>query len=73
VHINVPTGEYENFSNAPISYHLEISAPVKGDSYLRIIVHDVRANHYGAVEVPVSAISKLPPAVPATPLAEVKH
>jgi len=42
-------------------YKQEISVPVKGDYYLRVGVHDLLTNHVGAVELPVSAVSSLPP------------
>jgi len=81
VQLNIPPQDYTLFNNAPIRYHLEISAPVKGETYLRIVLHDVPANHFGAVEFPVAAISHLPPApeathpstAPATPSAMPPH
>jgi VWFA-related protein len=66
--LNLPPASYQAFLKSPIGYRLEISAPVKGESYLRIVVHDVTSNHFGAIEVPVAAISNLPPApAPAAP------
>lgn len=44
-----------------IRFRQEISVPAKGESFLRIGVHDARSGRIGAVEVPVSAIAKLPP------------
>ena len=47
---------------SPIGYHLKISAPIKGESYLRIILHDVPSNRFfGAIEVPVAAIESPSP------------
>ena len=53
-----------------LSLRLELSAPVKGESYLRLGVRDLASNHIGAVEVPISAVSKLAPPPPpaATPV-----
>jgi VWFA-related protein len=65
VNVNLPPKDYAAFRNSPVSYHAEISAPVKGESYLRIVIHDIPSNHFGAVEVPIAAISKLPPVPPA--------
>jgi hypothetical protein len=85
VELNLPPKNYEAFLKTQVGYHLEISAPVKGESYLRIIIHDVPSNRFGAIEVPVAAISKLPPvpthaveptrpsATPATPPATTQH
>jgi VWFA-related protein len=52
-------------------YQQEISVPVKGEYYLRLGIHDLTTNRVGALELPVSLVSTLPPisaigAVPAT-------
>jgi len=65
VELNLPPNDYKLFSRSPVRYQLMLSAPVKGESYLRIVVHDINSNHFGAVEVPVSSISRLPPVPPA--------
>jgi hypothetical protein len=38
----------------------EISVPAKGEYFFRIGIHDLNSDHVGAVELPVSAVSKLP-------------
>jgi VWFA-related protein len=81
IQLNLPPNEYALFRKTPVRYHLEISAPVKGETFLRIVLHDVPANHFGAVEVPVAAISNLPPvpapttpsSTPTTPPATPQH
>jgi len=77
VELNLPPKSYESFVKTPVGYHLEISAPVKGESYLRIILHDIPSNRFGAIEVPVSAIANLPPVPaptqPATPPTAPEH
>ncbi len=76
VKLNLPPADYTKFRNAPIRYHMEISAPVKGEYYLRIVLHDIPSNRFGAIEVPVAAISNLPPAPakpPATPSTTQQH
>ncbi|MGD0736550.1 MAG: VWA domain-containing protein [Terracidiphilus sp.] len=50
------TGNHPEFQ-----YKQEISVPAKGDYFLRVGVHDLLTNHVGAVELPVSAVSNLPP------------
>jgi VWFA-related protein len=69
VELNLSPKDHEAFLKSAVGYHLEISAPVKGESYLRIIIHDVPSNHFGAIEVPVAAISNLPPVPMPTPRA----
>jgi hypothetical protein len=41
--------------------HQQISVPAKGTYYLRIGLHDITGDKLGAIEVPVAAISNLPP------------
>jgi hypothetical protein len=50
-------------------FHQDISVPVIGASFLRIGVIDETTNKVGAVELPVSALSKLPPPSSAAPSA----
>jgi VWFA-related protein len=52
---------YERALHAGLFFHQEISVPLKGDFYLRIGVHDVTADHDGAVELPVASVKDLPP------------
>jgi len=42
-------------------YVQEISVPVKGEYYLRVGIHDLTTNRVGAIELPVSVVSVLPP------------
>jgi hypothetical protein len=44
-----------------IVFNQMISVPVKGDLFLRTIVHDTGSGHLGAVELPIAAIADLPP------------
>jgi VWFA-related protein len=44
-----------------IHYQQEISAPAKGEYFLRIIVHDIPRDRFGAVEVATSEVKNLPP------------
>ena len=60
---------YTRALHAGLLFHQEISVPLKGEYYLRIGVHDVTANHDGALEIPVDAVKNLPP-VTAPPVAE---
>jgi len=61
---------YATLLRSGIQYRQEISVPVKGESFLRIGVHDVETDHVGAVELPVGAVSRLTPlSAPAAPSA----
>jgi VWFA-related protein len=51
-----------------IQYRQEISAPAKGEYFLRIVVHDLTHDHLGAVEVATSEVKNLqPPTAPPPP------
>lgn len=52
---------YKRFLANPIRFQLRVSAPVKQQSYLRIILRDVPNNRYGVVEIPTAQIAHLPP------------
>ncbi len=71
--INLPPEAYKQFLQGALQFHLEVSAPTRQESYLRIGIHDINSNHFGVVEVPAAAVSHLappvypkPPAPPAT-------
>jgi len=46
---------------AGVHYEQDVSAPAKGEYFLRIAVHDLNRDHYGAVEVATSAVRNLTP------------
>jgi hypothetical protein len=50
-----------------IYQHEEISAPAKGEYFLRIAVHDKHHDRYGAVEVATSQVRNVVPATAAAP------
>jgi VWFA-related protein len=53
--------QYNRALHSGLFFHQEISVPAKGEFYLRIGVHDVTADHDGAVEIPVDSVKDLPP------------
>jgi VWFA-related protein len=68
--LNLTSDTYKRFQQGPVQFHLEVSAPTRQDSYLRIGIHDRNTNRFGVVEVPADAVSRLPPPVyykPAAP------
>jgi VWFA-related protein len=52
---------YKLALHSGLFFHQEISVPLKGEFYLRIGVHDVTADHDGAVEIPLASVKNLPP------------
>jgi VWFA-related protein len=48
--------KYKEFLQMPIRYSFDIDAPARGESYLRVGVHDLKANHFGVIEIPVSSL-----------------
>ncbi len=63
VDLNLTPASYKNFERGVIEAHLEISVPIKVETFLRVGVRDVPSNHFGAVEIPVASVSRLPVAV----------
>ena len=66
---------YASFLKSPLTYRQQISAPVKGEYYLRLGMRVDNADHVGALELPVAEVAKITPAstpVPAsTPGAKI--
>ncbi len=60
LHLDLPADEYADRLKAGIHFAEHVSVPEKGESFLRIGIHDETSNKVGAVELPVSAVSKLP-------------
>ena len=61
LHIASPLDELKKSVAKGIQYRQEISAPAKGEYFLRIVVHDLTHDHLGAVEVATSEVKNLPP------------
>jgi hypothetical protein len=68
LHIASPLDELKKSVANGIQYRQEISAPAKGEYFLRIVVHDLTRDRLGAVEVATSEVKNLqPPAAPPPP------
>jgi VWFA-related protein len=74
VSLNLSPDTYKRFESTPVRFQLQVSAPVKQESFMRLIIHDVPANRYGVVEIPTAQVGHLPslaaqsaPTKPATP------
>jgi len=61
LHIGSTLDEIKQNVTKGIQYRQEISAPAKGEYFLRIIVHDLTRDRFGAVEVATSEVKNLPP------------
>jgi hypothetical protein len=65
LHIASPLDELKKNVANGIQYTQQISAPAKGEYFLRIVVHDLPHNRLGAVEVATSEVKNLqPPTAP---------
>jgi len=58
---NLPLETYNLLLKEGMNFHLEVSAPARGQSFLRVAIHDVPANRFGVVEIPTSSVSRLTP------------
>ncbi len=58
--LNLTPEVYKDFMSNPVRFRLLVSAPVKQESFLRVVLRDVPANHYGAVEIPTAEVGNLP-------------
>jgi len=61
--VHLTAAEHQKFVDGKVGYHLELSAPAKTESFIRIGIHDLTSDTFGVVEVPTSAVIKLPPPV----------
>jgi hypothetical protein len=59
--LNLTPENYKLFMSRLVRLQLHVSAPVKQESFLRLVVHDIPSNHYGVVEIPTAAVRNLPP------------
>ena len=57
----IPPILYASIEHDGIPCTQEISVPVKGEYSFRMGIRDLKSGHVGALELPVSAVSKLPP------------
>ena len=61
ISLDLPPDAYREFKSDAVRIQLQVSAPVKQESFLRLIVHDVPSNRYGVVEIPTAQVDHLPP------------
>ena len=58
----IPADRFAALASHNLTYQQQISVPAKGEYSLRIGMRDITSDHVGAVELPVDAVAKLPPA-----------
>jgi hypothetical protein len=61
---------YKRFMSSPVRFQLQVSAPVKQESYMRMIIRDVPDNRYGVVEISTAQVHRLPALEAQTPPAD---
>ena len=59
--MNLDPDFYKRFESNPVRFQLQVSAPAKQGSFMRLIIHDLPSNHYGVVEIPTAEVGHLPP------------
>jgi VWFA-related protein len=62
--LDLTSETYKRISSGGVGSHLEVSAPARQPSFLRLVVHDLTNNHYGVVEIPTAQVSRLTPLPP---------
>jgi VWFA-related protein len=62
VNVGFSDADYASLLKRRLSFHQQISVPAKGEFYLRLGMRDRTTDNVGAVEFPVAAVAKLPPA-----------
>jgi VWFA-related protein len=68
--MNLTPETYAQMLKTGFGFHLQVSAPAKRESFLRIGVHDITSGRIGIVEIPTTTVDHLPPPSPSpTPAA----
>jgi VWFA-related protein len=57
----LPPAVYRSMLTGGANAHQEIDVPATGDYFLRIAVHDLASGRVGAIEIPTSSITPVPP------------
>jgi VWFA-related protein len=68
VDLNLTPATYAGIMKSGLPGGLLISTPAKGESFIRIGIHDIPSGRFGVVEVPTTTVDRLPPpaAAPST-------
>jgi VWFA-related protein len=71
LHVSTPLDQAQKMAREGIFKHEEISAPIHGEYFFRIAVHDLHRDRYGAVEVAASEVKNV--TVPTAPAEAATH
>ena len=63
VSFNLTPSTYTRLMKSAIECQLEISAPVREETFLRVGVRDIPSNHFGVIEIATASVSHLTPVV----------
>ena len=63
----IPDASMASLQQQGLEFHQAISVPVKGESFLRLGVHDKTADRVGSLELPIAAAQKLQAFATTTP------
>jgi VWFA-related protein len=66
---DIDDAQYAAMQRSGLQFKQEISVPIKGQSFLRIGLHDLASDRVGAVEIPVASVAKLKPVETGAPAA----
>lgn len=61
-HLNLTSENYQRLVQSGLHYRALISAPARGESFLRVGIEDGNTGKFGAVEVSTGSVIRLPPA-----------
>jgi hypothetical protein len=61
VSLNLLPDTYKEFESDAVRIQLQVSVPVRQESFLRLVIQDSPTHRYGVVEIPASQVGHLPP------------
>lgn len=67
VTMNLEPQTYASLMKSGLQFNMQISAPARGESFLRLGVRDTTSGRMGVVEIPTTSVERLPPLPKATP------
>ena len=64
ISLNLSPETYTRFRSSGVGFHLDVGAPARQETFLRLVVRDVPRNRFGVVEIPTAQVSHLAPVQP---------
>jgi len=76
--MNLEPATYASLLKTGLQFNMQVSAPAKGESFLRLGIRDTTSGRMGVVEIPTTSVDRLPPypkapPAPAAPAAPPKQ